>query len=308
VSGGKDSSYLLFYVVKELRLRPLAIFFDNGFVIDMAKRNVDKICDKLGVDLVIGKATDFRRKLIVECLKILTQFSIASHRVSLCGNCENNLRTFAINEATRRKIPFIIWGSTDFEDSEAFSSTRTFREEYGTIRNICRRIVNNYLLVLLHAGFLNTCKLVLPGLRYFYFIIRDNIKMKAPVGWYKLNPFLQVSFKGKNVEVIYFYDYIQYDPYKQIEILQKNLDWESPSDRQMRMDCKLHVFHNYWSLKNQGITSDGLIMATLVRKGLLSREDAMKKEKVLKQDLEKEYSELIEELARGTAFRVKERR
>ena len=35
LSGGKDSSYALHYVVRELGLKPLAASFDHGFVADM---------------------------------------------------------------------------------------------------------------------------------------------------------------------------------------------------------------------------------------------------------------------------------
>ena len=42
--------------------------------------------------------------------------------------------------------------------------------------------------------------------------------------------------------------------------------------------------------------ADGFISATLVRNGLLGREDALKKEAALKRDLEKEYLELMADL------------
>lgn len=96
LSGGKDSSYILYYVVRELGLKPMAIFFDNGFATDMAKRNVDRMCKTLNVDLVVGKASPYRKKLLREAMLIsrnLGQF------VKYCGNCENNLRSFTINQS-----------------------------------------------------------------------------------------------------------------------------------------------------------------------------------------------------------------
>jgi len=112
--GGKDSSYVLYYVVKELGLKPLAFYFDNGFIVDFATRNLDSICKKLSVDLVVVKPTDFRRKAVMEAVRFsncINQFPATM----LCANCVNNALTAAKNEAARREIPFIIWGHSRFE-------------------------------------------------------------------------------------------------------------------------------------------------------------------------------------------------
>lgn len=50
VSGGTDSSYMLYMAVK-LGLRPLAVHFDNGWNSEIAVNNIKKICTKLNVDL-----------------------------------------------------------------------------------------------------------------------------------------------------------------------------------------------------------------------------------------------------------------
>jgi hypothetical protein len=40
LSGGRDSTYLLYYLVKVLNLRVLAYFIDNGFIPEQTKQNV----------------------------------------------------------------------------------------------------------------------------------------------------------------------------------------------------------------------------------------------------------------------------
>lgn len=50
LSGGRDTSYCL-YVTKKLGLRPLAVHFDNGWDSPVSKRNIQRICTKLDVDL-----------------------------------------------------------------------------------------------------------------------------------------------------------------------------------------------------------------------------------------------------------------
>ena len=51
LSGGRDSSYLLYYVKTKLNLRPLAVHYDNGFGSDISVSNIYKVCKNLDMDL-----------------------------------------------------------------------------------------------------------------------------------------------------------------------------------------------------------------------------------------------------------------
>jgi N-acetyl sugar amidotransferase len=51
VSGGVDSTYLAHYVKHVLGLRPLAIHLDNGWDSELAVSNIEKILNKLDIDL-----------------------------------------------------------------------------------------------------------------------------------------------------------------------------------------------------------------------------------------------------------------
>jgi N-acetyl sugar amidotransferase len=51
LSGGADSSYLLYYAVKVLKLKPLAYAVDTGWNLNVAIENIEKLVKGLGVDL-----------------------------------------------------------------------------------------------------------------------------------------------------------------------------------------------------------------------------------------------------------------
>ena len=51
VSGGVDSSYLMYICKEEYGLRPLAVNFDNGWSSDIAVKNIRKVTQKLDIDL-----------------------------------------------------------------------------------------------------------------------------------------------------------------------------------------------------------------------------------------------------------------
>lgn len=287
VSGGKDSSYVLYYVVKHLGLRPLAAHFDNGFVTDSAKRNMDMLCKALSVDLVVGNATAYRTKLVKEALYASKHLN--KYIKSICGNCENNIRTFSINQAKRRKIPFILWGSTDFEDTSTdFSDpeSKSFRETFGSdVRVFNAEKVRRLKEILKGTNFVTGLLAFYHICKYMYYCVMDNIKMGVPKGLKMFYPFLEVSFKNKNVETVYFYQHIAYDPELQIEILEKETGWIVPLGGEIKSDCSLYHFGNYQHLLDTGISLTGVFYSTLIRNGLLDRANALEREDIIKREL-----------------------
>ena len=57
VSGGTDSSYLLYLAVKKFGLRPVVVHFDNHWNSEIAEENMRKICEYLDVDLRVEKVS-----------------------------------------------------------------------------------------------------------------------------------------------------------------------------------------------------------------------------------------------------------
>ena len=75
-SGGRDSSYLLYYLVTVLNLRVLAFAVDNGFIPEQTITNVERISNLLNVDLVIEKKIIYKNVLdIIFHLGLLTPLS-----------------------------------------------------------------------------------------------------------------------------------------------------------------------------------------------------------------------------------------
>jgi hypothetical protein len=64
ISGGKDSVYALYYAKKNLGLNCLAVTFDNGFLSQSAKLNIQNACQKLKTDhIYYGLNTPFLMQL-----------------------------------------------------------------------------------------------------------------------------------------------------------------------------------------------------------------------------------------------------
>lgn len=98
-SGGKDSTYALCRTV-ELGAHPLVFLLDNGFISEQAKDNVRRVCDMLGLELVIG-STPSMPTIFAESL---------GRFANVCQGCFKTVYTLALNLAVERGIGAIVTG------------------------------------------------------------------------------------------------------------------------------------------------------------------------------------------------------
>lgn len=99
LSGGKDSSYALCKLV-DMGLTPLVFMLDNGFISDGAKANVNRLVDKLGLELHVAE-TPAMNDIFVDSL---TRFS------NVCNGCFKTIYTLSTKLARERGIKVICTG------------------------------------------------------------------------------------------------------------------------------------------------------------------------------------------------------
>ena len=103
VSGGVDSTYVA-YKVKELGLRPLAVHLDNGWNSELAVHNIQKVLQKLDIDLITQVLDwDEFRDIQLAFLRASTPDSEipTDHAINAC----------VYQTAWKRKIPYVILGT-----------------------------------------------------------------------------------------------------------------------------------------------------------------------------------------------------
>ena len=61
LSGGRDSCYGLHHVVKSFGFKPLAFTYDWGMITELGRRNISRMCAKLGIEHILITA-DIRKK------------------------------------------------------------------------------------------------------------------------------------------------------------------------------------------------------------------------------------------------------
>lgn len=131
-SGGKDSCYALYYLVKEYKIKPLVVRFDSGFMRPITAENIRTVIKKTGVDYI-----SFTPNWHVVKLLMLEAFQ---KKTDFCWHCHTGVYSYPLRIAVKYNTPLVFWGETmdlmlggydftdqsiDFEDEKRFNSDRT---------------------------------------------------------------------------------------------------------------------------------------------------------------------------------------
>jgi len=123
LSGGKDSSYILYLCMKEFKLKTLALTFDNGFLSDIGRQNISNAIDILGVDHVYIKPS-------WPDMKIAYRIMLENYGFS-CVFCDHSI--FYISRYIQKQldIPLLILGGSP--RTQGKPSNLLYRIDYNAI-------------------------------------------------------------------------------------------------------------------------------------------------------------------------------
>lgn len=116
-SGGKDSTFTLYYLMKEYGLKPLVIQFNHGFMRPTLKENNERTLKKLGVD-VLSFTPNWKvvKKLMLESL---------IRKGDFCWHCHTGIFSFPMHMALKFNTPLILWG----EPSSEYTAYYDYRDD-----------------------------------------------------------------------------------------------------------------------------------------------------------------------------------
>lgn len=148
LSGGKDSSFTLYYITKVLKLKCLAVMMDNGFIAEETYSNIEKLVKILNVDFKIYKPDPiFLKSVFRESVlnKNLYPPGIAVRISNVCNSCISMINTHLLNLALENDIPIIAGGFLKGQ-----TPSRSAIQELNPIlqkklkENNLSRLVNNF--------------------------------------------------------------------------------------------------------------------------------------------------------------------
>jgi len=260
VSGGRDSTFTLYELVKRYNMRVLAYNYDNGFVSEEAKENVKAITEALGVELVTIKY-DQTRYFRNNLKALLKKFSPAMVP-TLCLGCRYGIVSGACKIAMKYKVPLVFFSSSRLEKTQ-------FKNEFFKKGNA---VFNNRIMGMASEFFTNPSYFK-PSFLTMY--IRDYFHDDSHL--HPLSPVLRLMY-GK-VKIVEFFDYIRWDEKRIEHTIEKQLNWKKPEEvkSSWRFDCMVHFFKDYFYLNSVGFTELDDLLSNMIREGMIERDVALKR-------------------------------
>jgi N-acetyl sugar amidotransferase len=249
ISGGKDSTFQLYYIVKELGLKPLAVSFDHGFYRPKVLKLREKVLKQLGVDFLVFKPNwTLVKKLMKESLERKGDF---------CWHCHVGVTAYPIQIALKHKIPLIIYGEGSAEYTSYY--------EYANEEDIGERKINRI------GGNLGITAEDMAGM------IKVNIR--------EMSPFLfptTKEIKEKKIRAITLGSYIKWDTKKQSELIREKLGWDGdevegvpPQYFYEKVECKLQGCRDYIKYIKRGFARTTHLTSIDIRHEKMTREKAL---------------------------------
>ena len=229
-SGGKDSTFMLYQLVKIYKLRVLAFTLDNSFLAPEAHENIKKSVNALNVDHVFCRP-DF------ELVKELVEASVnESHRLKttkelsfmigfVCWPCFTMISQYAIKTAIEKNIPNIVIGTTP-----------------GQLRQ------KRYNLISKYEGTFDS----------YYSMNLPMLKLLKLAGYEKGQGIFKLTFKEKlkalKVKLVPFYEYIPYQEERAVKLIEDELGWQRPKNTDScSTNCELNTLGIALHLQRYGI-------------------------------------------------------
>ena len=256
-SGGKDSSYLLYYLSEELKLRVMTITLTHDFLPKETCHNIESFAARFAKRHVSIKNTYLNRSG-KHFLQAWINSPDEGSLVTLCTGCRIGLIKPIIQAAKKEKINVVIHGETPFEDDNNYRVNLVNYPKgkkgalYFFIGYLRLLIRNPSLLKDLHA-FINQAE------EFYYFKNEKKIYEKNNIT--QLKPYL---------------DDIPYDESKIIKKI-KELDWKKPTSTKnnsyWRADCNMYAIRHYFYNQVAGFNEMKEYYGKLYENNLISQED-----------------------------------
>lgn len=249
-SGGKDSTFTAYTLVKKYRVKPLLVTFDHGFLRPRVLENRVKTVKKLGVDIITFRTNwKVAKKIMIESLKRTGDF---------CWHCHTGVFAYPMQIAVKFNVPLIFWG----EPSAEYTSFYSYKNPEEVDETRFNRLVNLGITADDMAGFL-----------------------KGDFDKRDLDPYRYPSLdelRSVNCRSVCLGSYIPWDIKKQVNIINKELGWQPDIVEGIpdayghnKMECMLYGMRDYLLFIKKGFGRTAHLASIDIRNNRLLRSEGL---------------------------------
>jgi glutamine---fructose-6-phosphate transaminase (isomerizing) len=259
-SGGRDSTYAIHVIVKELGIRPITMTYDWGMVTDLARRNISRVCSQLKLEnIIIADDIEKKRGYIRKNLQAwLKRPHLGMLNLLMAGDKHFFRHIESVKQETG--IELNLWGMNPLEVTHFKAGFLGFPPDFETEQ-------------VFYTGTLNQ-------LKYQWLRIKEVAKNPAYLNdsiWDTLSGEFYRSVK-KKTGFHNIFDYWDWNE-QHIDSVLDSYDWERAPDTRStwRIGDGTAAFYNYVYYTVAGFSEFDTFRSNQIREGVMTREEALAK-------------------------------
>ena len=247
-SGGKDSTWALYYLVKEYGIKPLVVRFDHGFLRPNLEENTKRVTRKLGVDILTFTPN----------WKVVQKLMLQSYieKGDFCWHCHSGIFSYPMWIAIEKKVPLIFWGEPSSEYTSYYS--------YDQPEEVDEKRFNRFVNLGISAQDM-------------------YVRLEGAVDERELKPYSYPPLKelrALNYRSVCLGSFIPWDVKTQSEIIERELGWQGdvvenvpPQYRYEKIECYMQGVRDYIKFIKRGYSRPSHLIALDVRNNRISKEE-----------------------------------
>ena len=253
-SGGKDSTFTLYYLMKQYKLKPLVVQFNHGFMRPNLLANNERTFKKLGVD-VINFTPNWKvvKRLMREALVRKGDF---------CWHCHTGIFSYPMHIAIKFNVPLVLWG----EPSSEYTAYYDYRDDEVETVDETRfnRFVNLGITAEDMKGMIE---------KDFDLDPRDLMPYSYP----PLRDLKRLRYQS-----VCLGSYIPWDAKRQSQVIMEELGWQGDQVEGMppglysyeKIECHMQGVRDYLKFLKRGYSRVTQMTALDIRNGLMTKAEA----------------------------------
>lgn len=261
LSGGRDSTYTLWKLINDYKMKVLAINYNNPFTSEQASKNIQKASEILDVDIIKwGFSEGEHIKATQKALKVWAHRPSSVLIPIVCAHCKNWWPTI-FKHARENDISLIIIGSNPLETASFKKTGIGGARTYHKLSNLPNILKKTFKELLANPRYLTNCSW--PLILSMYLSASHT------------SPYLK--WRYKDIRVIRLFDYLKWDEKEVESTIMRNLEWQKSPEvaSSWRFDCRLDYVRRKMYASTVGVTEIKDLFSKMIREEMITREEAL---------------------------------
>lgn len=249
-SGGKDSTWTLYYLKKYYDLKILVVRFDHGFLRPNLESNTKKVQRKLGIDF----------HHFTPNWKVVQKLMLQSflEKGDFCWHCHTGIFSYPMWVAIRYQVPLIFWGEPSAEYTAYY--------DYEQQEEVDEKRFNRFVNLGINADDM-------------YYRLNQSVDKRdlKPYSYPPLAELRKLKYRS-----VCLGSYVPWDVKSQVKIMKEELDWTGDTVENVpaeydfeKIECYMQGVRDYIKYIKRGYTRPTHLASIDIRNNRMTREQGM---------------------------------